>query len=109
MNTDERTEQERIIAEKLENSIKNGGMSNPEIAEQNMDKILKALLDCEPLGDLNMPVTDMIALIAVLQENLSMEDYQKVMCVFALMYGMDDDTEFMKRVVKTAMILTPKE
>jgi|PlaIllAssembly_1097288.scaffolds.fasta_scaffold02627_9 hypothetical protein len=106
MTTDEEREaQERLISEKLEKSINKRPKDQKELMSAKKEEMLKELMECEPLGELRMSPNDMLGLLAFLQANIPPNDYDKFILVFSLMYGIEDENEFLKRLAKTAMLL----
>lgn len=71
------------------------------------DKLLKRLTEIpdvenvEPLGDLNVPVKEVLSTILALRHILSLEDTHKMMLIIGILYGCKDEHEFMLRLAKT--------
>lgn len=101
----DRTAEEAQIAERLEKRIKTKDAINSDLAKKLVDELVKQLGEVEPLGDLNLPINDVLALIASLQQGVDESDFRKIMMVIAMMYDIEDETTFMKRLSKTVLML----
>jgi hypothetical protein len=80
-----------------------------EYAEKLLKRLTETLLDVdsvEPLGDLNVPVKDVLATLVALRGVLSPEDGHKVLLVLGILYGCKDEHEFMLRLAKTMKDMT---
>jgi hypothetical protein len=90
----------RLIAEELEKSL---------VERKEQFNNLQEMLDkAEPLPDLNVPIRDVLGLIATLQPELTGQEFQLFLFMLAMMYGIDHEEEFMKRLAKTALVTPPK-
>lgn len=80
-------------------------MDTKEIAEKIAATLEKDLKDVEPLGCLNVPIERVLTTIADLQDALEDRDFQLAMLILSHLYGIDNETVFIKRLVKTATTL----
>lgn len=83
-------------------------MNDKEIAERLIGSLSKALEETQPLGDLNVPVNDILEIIYTLYEALEPRDFGLAMLIIAHMYGVDDEETFTKRLAKSIVMLDEK-
>jgi hypothetical protein len=89
MDAKEMDEKEREIAERLIKSLK---------------KVMEEV-KIEPLGNLNVPIEDVLAVLNVLRQTLSDDEFRKIITVFSVLYHIESDKEFMLRLGKTLTIV----
>jgi hypothetical protein len=80
-----------------------------EIAEKILKRLTNTLHEVdnvEPLGDLNVPVKDVLATVLALKNILSPDDSVKMLLIIGILYGCKDEYEFMLRLAKTMKDLT---
>jgi hypothetical protein len=88
---------EKEIADKLSESL---------TAHATAEEKIK---NAEPLGDLNIPVVDVIDLLASLQHNLKDRDFSLALLIMSLMYGIESEEEFLSRLAKATLTTVPKK
>jgi hypothetical protein len=92
----DKAEEQKIIAEKLTESL-----------NKHRESLERSLLDAEPLPDLNVPIKDIVGLLHVIQSEMDGRDFSMILLILSMMYGIDDELEFMKRLAKTTLVIEP--
>jgi hypothetical protein len=107
MNDEEKLAEQEKIAKRLEQRMRTKDKIPEEQAQRLKEYLLESIKNVEPLGDLHMSITDLFGMISCLQNGLSSEDFQKIMCVISMMYGIEDEQVFSMRLTKTLLTLDP--
>ncbi len=82
-------------------------LNEREIAEELVKTLEKHLDSVEPLPDLNVPIGNVIGMLAAVKDAMSPEDFEKILLVIALFYNIQDENEFRNRLAKTVLDISP--